>query len=102
MASTTQTQDAYAAGWAARQAGVARTDNPFTAAYDASDWNMGWDDAPTAESRVAAEVARYGSARAAYHALTVPFGPVPTNPDEVAFDRALWSAMNGECWEQAA
>ncbi|MBB4799694.1 MULTISPECIES: hypothetical protein [Brevundimonas] len=55
-----------------------------------------------AEARVAVEVARYGSARAAYHALTVPFGPVPTNPEEVAFDRALWSAMNGECWEQAA
>lgn len=57
-----------------------------------------------AEARVAAEVARFGSARAAYQALTVPFGPsvLTLSAEEVAFDRALWTAMNGECWEAAA
>jgi hypothetical protein len=52
-----------------------------------------------AEARVAAEVERYGSASAAYRALTVPFAPVLTaSPEERAFDRALFAAMNGESW----
>jgi len=45
VARTIQTQDAFAAGWNARQAGVVRTANPFVSAYDVQDWNFGWDDA---------------------------------------------------------
>lgn len=56
-----------------------------------------------AEARVAAAVERYGSARAAYRALNVPFSPVLTaSPEDREFDRALFAAMNGECWAAEA
>lgn len=52
-----------------------------------------------AEAKVAAAVERFGSARAAYRALNVPFAPVRTaSIEDREFDLALFAAMNGECW----
>lgn len=96
MANTIQTQDAFAAGWDARQAGVARTANPFSRDYDVQDWNFGWDDADRTIYEAAERAERLAECEEraarlrtrAYAAEWSEPGPDPLSPDKRA-------ALNG-------
>ena len=98
MAHTIQTQDAFAAGWDARQAGVVRTANPFVSAYDVQDWSLGWDDADRAIYEAAERAERLAECEEraarqktrAYAAEWSAPGPDPLSPDKRA---ALNAAM---------